>query len=207
MHVAETDYHFFSEIGTVRRYRSGEAIFTRGDIAKSVYLIKSGRVLVSTTLEDGRMLTFDVLKKGSIFGDGAFADHYLREVDISAVTDVELIECGTEKLIPLLSSNETLLRMILRHMTELSNEMAHQLVRLARYNGKQKVVDYILVNAGPTGSLPYTHGDIANGLGMNRVTVSRIMQELRADGLLDYAYGKVSILDRTGLEKLLNTLE
>ena len=38
-------------------------------------------------------------------------------------------------------------------------------------------------------------------------TVSRIMQELRAKGLLDYAYGKVTILDRSGLEKLLNTLE
>ena len=159
------------------------------------------------SLKDGRMLAFEVLKKGSIFGDGSFADHYLREVDISAVTDVELIECETEKLIPVLSSNEHLLRMILRHMTELSNEMTHQLIRIARYNGRQKVADYILANAGATGSLPYTHNDIANGLGMNRVTVSRIMQELREEKLLDYAYGNVTILDRSGLEALLDALE
>ena len=128
------------------------------------YLIKSGRVLVTTSLGDGRMLTFSVLKKGSIFGDGAFADHYLREVDISAVTDVEVIVCETKDLLPLLCENQALLLMLLRHMAELSNEMAHQLVRLAHYDGKQKVVDYILVNAGATGSLPYTHNDIANCL-------------------------------------------
>ena len=68
-------------------------------------------------------------------------------------------------------------------------------------------MDFILVNAGSTGSLPYTHNDIANCLGMNRVAVSRIMQELRAEGLLDYAYGKVTILNRIGLEQLLDTLE
>ena len=153
------------------------------------------------------MLTFGVLKKGSIFGDGAFVDDYLREVDISAVTEVEVIACETEKLIPVLTSNETVLRMILRHMTELSNEMAHQLIRLAQYDGRQKVVDCILVNAGATNSLPYTHNDIANCLGMNRVTVSRIMKKLHDERLLDYDYGKVTILNRSGLERLLNPLE
>ena len=153
------------------------------------------------------MLTFSVLKKGSIFSDGAFANHYLREVDISAATDVEVIVCKTKDLLPLLCENQALLLMLLRHMAELSNEMAHQLVRLAHYDGKQKVVDYILVNAGATGSLPYTHNDIANCLGMNRVTVSRIMQELRAEGLLNYAYRKVTVLDRDGLEEVLNNLE
>lgn len=207
MYVSESDYHYCAQIGTTKRYLAGEYIFTRGELASTVYLIKSGRVLVTTSLGDGRMLTFSVLKKGSIFGDGAFADHYLREVDISAVTDVEVIVCETKDLLPLLCENQALLLMLLRHMAELSNEMAHQLVRLAHYDGKQKVVDYILVNAGATGSLPYTHNDIANCLGMNRVTVSRIMQELRAEGLLNYAYRKVTVLDRDGLEEVLNNLE
>ena len=207
MNVSESDYHYFAQIGTTKRYLAGEYIFTRGELASTVYLIKSGRVLVTTSLGDGRMHTFSVLKKGSIFGDGAFADHYLREVDISAVTDVEVIVCETKDLLPLLCENQALLLMLLRHMAELSNEMAHQLVRLAHYDGKQKVVDYILVNAGATGSLPYTHNDIANCLGMNRVTVSRIMQELRAEGLLNYAYRKVTVLDRDGLEEVLNNLE
>ena len=110
------------------------------------------------------MLTFSELKKGRIFSDGAFANHYLREVDISAATDVEVIVCKTKDLLPLLFENQALLLMLLRHMAVLSNEMAHQLMRLAHYDGKQKIVDYIIVNAGATGSLPYTHNDIANCL-------------------------------------------
>lgn len=206
MNIPESDYHFFLDVGAVKRYRAGEYVFTRGDAATKIYLVTSGRVLVSTTLIDGRTLTFDVLKKGQLFGDGAFSDHYLREVDISAVTDVELIECETEKLIPVLSTNETLLLLLLRHMTELSNGMVHQVLRLARYTSRQKVADQILVNAGVTGSMPYTHSDIANCLGLNRVTVSRIMQALRAEGLIDYSYGRVTILDHSGLESLLDDL-
>ena len=63
MYVSESDYHYFAQIGTTKRYLAGEYIFTRGELASTVYLIKSGRVLVTTSLGDGRMLTFSVLKK------------------------------------------------------------------------------------------------------------------------------------------------
>ena len=63
-------------------------------------------------MQDGHTLTFDVLKKGSIFGDGSFAEDFQREVDISAVTDVELIECDTDRLFTALTENKVLLQLM-----------------------------------------------------------------------------------------------
>ena len=201
--VPDEDLHFFSEVGTEIRYRSGEFIFTRGDEADKIYIIKSGRVLVSVTTEEGDELSFDVLKKGHIFGDGAFLAHYQREVDISAVTDVELVVCRTADLIPVLATNQDLMILMFRHITEVTNEMSRQLVRLMRYSGTQKVADLILSGTAASNTLPYTHSDIASALGMNRVTVSRIMKDLRARGLIDYSYGVVTVCDRQGLASLL----
>ena len=72
-----------------------------------------------------------------------------------------------------------------------------------RYSGTQKVADLIISGTAASNTLPYTHSDIASALGMNRVTVSRIMKDLRARGLIDYSYGVVTVCDRQGLASLL----
>lgn len=41
MYVSESDYHYFAEIGTTRRYRAGEYVWTRGDIANTVWVDKN----------------------------------------------------------------------------------------------------------------------------------------------------------------------
>ena len=201
--VPEKDFHYFEDVGTVIKYRSGEYIFTAGDPAETIYLIRSGRVLISATMENGTELSFDVLRKGHIFGDGSFVAHYRREVDISAVTDVELIVCKTEKLLPVLSEHQDLMLLMFRHITEVTNEMSHQIVRLMHYSGKQKIADFILACTGKSSTMHYTHSDIAAGVGLNRVTVSNIMKDLRKDGLIDYSYGLITVLDRKGLEDML----
>ena len=65
----------FMSIGSQRVYKSSETIFHQADEADGVYLILSGRVRVFFVSADGKELTFEVLKKGRIFGDHSFIDH------------------------------------------------------------------------------------------------------------------------------------
>ncbi|MBR0385457.1 MAG: Crp/Fnr family transcriptional regulator [Erysipelotrichaceae bacterium] len=199
----EKDFRYFEEVGTIMKYQSGEYIFTRGDLADTIYVIKSGRALVSVTTESGREFSFEVLKKGHIFGDGSFVEHYRREVDISAVTDMELIVCKTERLLPVLAEHPDLMLLMFQHITVVTNELSHQLVRMMQYDSMQKVADYILSCTKTSNSMPYTHSDIAAGLGLNRVTVSNVMKDLRNKGLIDYSYGVVTVRNRDGLMELL----
>lgn len=201
--IKDEHFPYFEKVGASVKFRSGEYIFRRGELATDIYLIKSGRVLVSTTTESGKELVYDVLKKGHLFGDGSFLAYYYREVDMIAVTDVELIICKTADLIPLLAENTDLMVLLFQYMTEENNRLTHFITRLMKYNGEQKVIDLILTTAGENQSIPYTHSDIATGLGMNRVTVSRIMKKLKDQGLIDYEYGIVTICDRDAMERIL----
>ena len=204
--IQEEHFPYFEEVGTSVRFRAGEYIFRRGELATEVYLIRSGRVLVSTTTEAGKELAYDVLKKGHLFGDGSFLSYYYREVDMIAVTDVELIICKAADLMPMLAENTDLMVLMFQYMTEENNRLTHFITRLMKYNGEQKVIDLILTTAGENKSIPYTHSDIAAGLGMNRVTVSRIMKKLKDRGLIDYEYGIITIRDRDALaEQLITT--
>lgn len=201
--VPEKDFHYFEEAGTILKYQPGEFIFVRGDLADTIYVIKSGRALVSVTTESGREFSFEVLKKGHIFGDGSFVEHYTREVDISAVTDMEIIVCKTERLLPVLTEHPDLMLLMFRHITVVTNELSHQIVRMIQYDSTQKVADFILSCTEHSSMMPYTHSDIASSLGMNRVTVSNVMKDLRSRKLIDYSYGIVTVKDRDGLMRLL----
>ena len=37
--VPEKDFHYFEEAGSLMKYRSGEYIFVRGDLADKIYLV------------------------------------------------------------------------------------------------------------------------------------------------------------------------
>ena len=51
-----------------------------------------------------------------------------------------------------------------------------------------------------TDSFPLTHEFIAQMLGVRRATVSEVAERARASGLIEYNQGKMTIVDRAGLE-------
>ena len=190
----------FMSIGTKRIYRSNETIFQQADQADGIYLILSGRVRVFVVSEDGKELTFEVLKTGRIFGDRSFVDHAIRNVTIQAITDVSLVECSISRLTPLLHQSEELMTLMFQHLTETSEHLMHQINRLVYYNSYQKVADLILMNA-QYNTLSYSQQDIADCLGINRVTVARVIQLLKKKQLIETGYGFIRILDRKKLKQ------
>jgi DNA-binding transcriptional regulator LsrR (DeoR family) len=68
------------------------------------------------------------------------------------------------------------------------------------YNSYQKVADLILMSA-QYNTLSYSQQDIADCLGMNRVTVARVIQLLKKNQLIETGYGFIRILDRKKLKQ------
>jgi CRP-like cAMP-binding protein len=55
---------------------------------------------------------------------------------------------------------------------------------------------------GGSYALPVTQMDLSECLGLTPVHLNRVLQELRADGLLEFRSGRVTIRDRVRLERL-----
>ena len=65
---------------------------------------------------------------------------------------------------------------------------------------RQRVARWLLAQPGRT--LKTTHEGIGQAVGLSRVTVSRVLGELAALGLVKLGYRSVAVLDRAGLEAL-----
>jgi CRP/FNR family cyclic AMP-dependent transcriptional regulator len=75
-----------------QRYRKSEVIFEEGSTGSEMYLIHSGRVLLSIRRNEGKQVPLVVLNPGDVFGEMALVDDSPRSTSASAVEDdTELI--------------------------------------------------------------------------------------------------------------------
>lgn len=209
INIPEAYFANFRSEGRVQRFSAKETVFKQGDLAMYLYLVTSGRVRAYTLSSDGQEITLEVLEAGRIFGDSSFLSGAYRAVTIQAVTDAEIVICQTEKLLGLCQRSEELMVLLFQHMAETCNYLTHQVARLVHYDSRQKVADFLLCESASRGQthsgavLPYSHEEIAQSVSLNRVTVSRILAEFKAKGMIDSRYRGVVIVDREALAAVL----
>ena len=89
----------------VRNIKSGTAIFRAGDSGDSLCLIESGRVRISITDEDGKLLTLAELAGGDFFGEMALIDGKPRSADATVIEDVRLAVLSREDFLSFVRGN------------------------------------------------------------------------------------------------------
>src|SRR4051812_37470485 len=70
------------------RKARGEFIYTPGDRADYVYILKQGRVKLSVLAETGKEIAIDIIQPGEIFGEFALVDESMRSNMVQALDDV-----------------------------------------------------------------------------------------------------------------------
>ncbi|MFC1856186.1 cyclic nucleotide-binding domain-containing protein [Thermodesulfobacteriota bacterium] len=75
----------------LKNYKIGEAVIKEGDAGDSIFLIKSGRVMISTT-KDGKTINLAKLNAGDFFGEIALVTGKPRTATVTAETQAEILE-------------------------------------------------------------------------------------------------------------------
>lgn len=191
--------------GNIEIYTPKAKIFIQGELASGFYIVSSGRIRVFTITTDGHERTIEILEAGRIFGESSFLSNAYRSVNIEAVITSEIIKCTTEELITLCAKSEELLRLLFQHMADTCNYLTEQLVQATYYDSIQKVAAFLLNESANRHQtiLPYSHEELAASVGLNRVTVSRIIAKLKKQQLIDVKYRTIEVCDVLRLKNLL----
>ena len=95
----------------VRTFKPGETIFKEGDKATELYVIRDGKVEIST---GNRLL--DTLEGHSIFGEMALVDGAPRSATAIAATDVTLVPVSEKQFLFLVSQTPYFALKVMRVM-------------------------------------------------------------------------------------------
>lgn len=196
------------EIGVTRRLPQGQRLFSRGDATNGVYALLEGRLAALDVNEQGDEAIQLHLEPVSWFGEMGLYDRLPRVHHIRA-----------EQASTVLWLNDPLLR---AHLEQCPQHWHHfgllltQKLRLALFmlDGRKldsndlvvartllMIAQSYIPGVGPAKSrVTIQQQQVADMLGMSRQTVNQALQSLKAEGILQLAYGKVEIMDMAALQ-------
>ena len=93
--------------------------------------------------------------------------------------------------------------LLLRYTQALITQMAQTAVCNRHHSLEQQLCRWVLLSVDrlPSNTLAMTEGLIANMLGVPAEGVAQVAQRLRAEGLIEYCQGTITLLDRRRLEQ------
>lgn len=85
-----------------RCYSTGDIVFRKGDPGSSLFIIKSGKVLMEVT-EREKVFVIATLSDGDFFGEMAFLTSEPREATVRALSDLVALEISRKAFIQILA--------------------------------------------------------------------------------------------------------
>lgn len=191
--------------GQVRSFAKGQIIQQRGDAAREFWYIESGSVQIGRYGIDGRLTLFALLGAGDTFGELAFMGEFSRTVDAIAGTGCQLIRIGDNELQSLMQSDPAVTRLLLKTMA-LTVQEAFNLIESSRnLSVPQRLAQALLQLWGDQedgAEIMATQQDLADLVGVSRVSLGKALTRLQARGMIEPGYGYVTIRDGAALREI-----
>lgn len=165
----------------VTRLKKGEILFYEGDKSDFVHLLLEGSVRLYKSAQNGKELEVHRLDAFSLIAEAVTLSSHPFLATAEALTDTVVGKIKKEHFLQLLEHRAFSLLLItsLSHKVRvLSNRLEMETLQSA----KEKVIHFLDTNPGAL--FIRKHNDIARSLNISAETFSRILAELRKEGVL-----------------------
>jgi CRP/FNR family transcriptional regulator, cyclic AMP receptor protein len=184
-----------------RTFRRGEVVFHRDDPADTLHLVRSGCLAVRVVTPLGSVATLQLVGPGQCFGELALLrSQHVRTATVEAVSASETMCLSRASLEALRERHPQVDRFLLELLAERSAELTERLVD-ALYTPAPRRVRQILDGLADryrdesgAATIPLTQDDLAGLAGTSRLTVNRVLSELREQGRVQLGRGRVVVL-------------
>jgi CRP/FNR family transcriptional regulator, cyclic AMP receptor protein len=201
--VDETSHHTIMPPGAL--------LFVEGQTPRGVFILCSGRVKLSTTSKEGKVLILKQAEAGEVLGLSAAISGTNYEMSAETASPCQLNFIGRQDLMALLQNQSEVgvhAALWLSREFQGAYRDIHDLVLSRSSSGK---LARLLLSCAPPGiqesqelhlRSAMTHEEMAQRIGSSRETVTRLLSDLKKKRLIRLEGATLVIRDRTGLEAL-----
>jgi CRP/FNR family transcriptional regulator len=197
---------------TVETVERSKTIFFPGDPAEKVYLLRRGAVRLSRVYESGEDITVALLRENSLFGvlsllTGQRSDRFYHAI---AFTRVEMVTAPATSVRKAIEQDASMGLLLLQGLSSRILQTETMIETLTHRDMSSRLVSFLLVlcrdfgvpsSEGITIDLRLSHQAIAEAIGSTRVTITRLLGDLRIEGLVAIDRKKITVFDPIALAK------
>lgn len=205
--LPEDELRQLERISEAREYEKGDVLFHEGMEGVGFYVVASGQVKVFKMSFDGREQILHILGTGDPLGEVPVFAGQTYPANAQALTKACLFFFPRQKLIALYKESPSLAMNMLAVLSRRLREFTILIENLSLKEIPQRLATYLLHQHSlrPVSSrvkLDVTKGVLSNILGTSQETLSRVLNKLSQEGLIDVHGKEISILQHERLQEL-----
>jgi CRP-like cAMP-binding protein len=206
--LPEADLARIAQACTVRAYEKNAEIAGEHDHATDVFFVLDGSVRVHTVSTEGREVIFVEVHRGGIVGEFAAIDRQPRSAAMVAATDCTLARMPAEKFDALLLANSTVAWRVIQLLVAKVRQSTQRVFEVSALAVRERVRRELLRLAAEgtrTGQSVVvrpapTHYDLAARIGSHREAVTRELNRLAEERVVEIGRREIRIVDVRLLE-------
>lgn len=192
-------------VGVERRFMPGDRLVSIGALSSEVFYVTQGLVKIVVVSETGTESVFGLRTPGVFIGDMATLNNERRSADVVAVEPTTAIMVTADRFTRYLEDNPAVALALLRMQSRRLNEMTQRSM-LGGRSVKARIAQRLLelsTTSDRDGVVELTQSDLAQFVDASREWTSKALGELRREGSIQTARGRVIILDSLALRDAL----
>ena len=193
--LKKLDEEFFAKFKITQRYKKNQLIFSPGAEPSGVFFIKSGYVRLYIISENGKEITFNIMKPGSYFSMIWALNQTPNIYFYEALTDVLLLKAPKDEVVNFLGKHPEVLYDLTKRVLSGLDGMTKLMEALLTGNAYQQVASVLLVLTRRFGTkvdginevsidLPLTHRIIGTLAALSRESTSLEIEKLTKRGII-----------------------
>jgi CRP/FNR family transcriptional regulator, cyclic AMP receptor protein len=203
--LSERDMAELDRVTTITAVPRGRVFYEPEDVSRVLFMIREGRVQIYRISPEGKKLVIATLGPGALFGEMALLGQQMHNAFAEALDDCQIFVMSRADLERLILNKPSVGRRVLETTGRRLRDAEKRLEDMAFKGIPARLASLLLRMAAEQGSdevVGLTHQDLAETIGTYRETATQVLNDMKADGLIEIGRKRIKILDRARLEAL-----
>jgi len=195
-------------VTTLTTVPRGRVFYRPEDPGERLFLLRQGRVQIYRISPEGKKLVIATLGPGALFGEMALLGQQMHNAFAEAMEDCSIMVMSRADLERLMLSDPTIGRRILALTQRRLTDAESRLEDMAFKGIPARLASLLLRLSADQDSdsiTGLTHQDLAETIGTYRETATQVLNDLKADGLIEIGRKRITILDADRLRDIAET--
>ena len=211
--LPDADLDRLSRMAKIRSFERGVPVFRKGDPATGMMVVITGRVRISSYSADGKEVVLNIINPGEVFGEIALIDGFDRTADATAMESSEMLVLERRDFMPYLEKHPAVSIHLLKVLCQRLRVTSEQLEDFSFLDLRRRMAKRLLYLADHHGE-PTPEGmrigmhlpqrELGAMLGTSREAVNKQLRAWEGQGLIGQVRGSITVIDRHGLEGIVD---
>jgi CRP/FNR family transcriptional regulator, dissimilatory nitrate respiration regulator len=182
----------------IKIYRKGQIIHNQYERCNTLDLILRGQILIQRIDEDGNVLTIGAFSDRNIIGANVvFASKNVYSMTVIANSKVTLLHIPKKVILRLGQDNHDFLLELLRTISDKVTVLTDKIHQISLQTIRERITKFLAfernIQKSNVVQLIISKKDLAEKFGVQRSSLSRELNKMRAEGLLEYDAKTITI--------------